>query len=461
MGGGTLHCTLGSRTMQMVTKAIDSKVSRKRASRRPKSASVDQRMAQMREANEHLVVAAVRAQTLTEEAEAVSHLKDDFLAMVSHEIRTPLNAVLGWARMLESKQLPPARAEHAIAAIGHSASALAHMIDDLLDTSRILRGAIRLAREPVDLAAVAQAALDDIRPLAESKNVHLAFDVAAGSRTVSGDADRLQQVIWNLLSNAIKFTPEGGRVCVFIESSKEHLEVRVVDTGQGIGPDLLPHVFERFRQAEGATTERHTGLGLGLSIVRQLVELHGGTVHAISPGAGQGATIIVRLPVAAGGARAGQASALVDRRIESSTSSPAPRLPRLDGLRILVVDDDADGRALTSMVLTLAGASVKAVASAHEALHVLDVEQPHALVSDIDLSDGNGYTLIRKIREHEAEHGGFLPAVALTGYARADDRDQALAAGFQVHAPKPVEPVALTAAIAAITAHLRPDEPWR
>jgi CheY-like chemotaxis protein len=415
-------------------------------------------MAQMREANEHLVVAAVRAQTLTEEAEAVSHLKDDFLAMVSHEIRTPLNAVLGWARMLESKQLSTERVEHAIAAIGRNASALAHMIDDLLDTSRILRGAIRLARQPVDLAAVAQAALDDIRPLAVSKNVHLAFDVAPGSQTLSGDADRLQQVIWNLLSNAIKFTPEGGRVGVFIESSKEHLEVRVVDTGQGIDPDLLPHVFERFRQAEGATTKRHTGLGLGLGIVRQLVELHGGTVHAVSPGVGRGATITVRLPAADSGARTGETVAQVDRRIESSTTSPAPRLPRLDGLRVLVVDDDADGRALTSMVLTLAGASVKAVASAPEALRVLEVERPHALVSDIDLSGGDGYTLIRQIRQQEAEHGGFLPAVALTGYARADDRDRALAAGFQVHAPKPVEPAALTAAIAAITAHLRPDE---
>ena len=473
----TLHGTLGRRIMRMVTKAIDLKVSRKRASRRPKSgsglekrqtvepgrartrSSVGQRMAEMREANEHLVVAAVHAQTLTEEAEAVSHLKDDFLAMVSHEIRTPLNAVLGWARMLESKQLPPPRAEHAIAAIGRSASALAHMIDDLLDTSRILRGAIRLVRQPVDLAAVAQAALDDIRPLAATRNVHLAFDVSPGSRTVSGDADRLQQVISNLLSNAIKFTPEGGRVGVFIEPSQEHVEVRVVDTGQGIGPDLLPHVFERFRQAEGATTERHTGLGLGLGIVRQLVELHGGTVHVASPGVGQGATITVRLPTVDRGARTGEAVALVDRRIESSMTSPAPRLPRLDGLRILVVDDDVDGRALTSLVLTLAGASVKAVASAREALHAIDVERPHALVSDIHLSDGDGYTLIRQIRQHEAEHGGFLPAVALTGYARADDRARALAAGFQVHAPKPVEPVALTAAIAALTAHLRPNEP--
>jgi CheY-like chemotaxis protein len=412
-------------------------------------------MARMREANEHLVVAAVRAQALTEAAETATHLKDEFLTAVSHEIRTPLNAILGWARMLESKQLPPERAEHAIASIGRSASALAHMIDDLLDTSRILKGAIRLALRPVDLAAVAQGALDIVCSLAATKNVHVAFDAVAGSRTVSGDADRLQQVIWNLLANAIKFTPEGGRVNVFIESANDHIEVRVVDTGCGISADLLPHVFERFRQAEGATTQRHSGLGLGLGIVRQLVELHGGTVHAASPGVGHGTTFTVRLPMAAGNAPEGQAVALVERRTESSTTSPAPRLQRLDGLRILVVDDHVDGRTLTSLMLTQAGASVKAVGSAREALHVLEVERHDALVCDIDLSEKDGYALIRKIRQHEAEHGGFLPAIALTGYARADDRARALAAGFQAHAPKLGEPAALSAAIAAITAASR------
>ena len=218
------------------------------------------RTASVREANEHLVVEAVRAQEMAEKAEQGSHLKDEFLAMVSHELRTPLNAVLGWARMLESTQMPPPRAEHAIAAIGRSASALAHMVDDLLDTSRILKGAIRLALEPVDVVTVAQAALDAVHPLAEAKNVRLALDAVPGDRTVSGDAGRLQQVIWNLLENAIKFTPDGGRVDVFVESSTGHTEVRVVDTGQGISPDFLPHVFERFRQANDATTAAH-GLG--------------------------------------------------------------------------------------------------------------------------------------------------------------------------------------------------------
>jgi CheY-like chemotaxis protein len=266
-------------------------------------------------------------------------------------------------------------------------------------------------------------------------------------------------VIWNLLANAIKFTPEGGRVGVFIESSNDHVEIRVVDTGQGIMPDFLPHVFERFRQAEDATTQRHTGLGLGLGIVRQLVELHGGTVHAASEGVGCGATFSVRLPIPTGAGRAGQAVELLERRTASSSTSPAPRVQRLDGLRVLVVDDNADGRTLTALVLTQAGASVKVVASVREALQSIEAERPDALVSDIDLSGEDGYALIRQIRQHEAEHGGFLPAVALTGYARAEDRDRALAAGFQAHAPKPVEPSSLTAAIAAMTGH--PDQDGR
>jgi len=418
--------------------------------------ALEELMAQIREANERLVVATVHAQTMTEDAEQANHLKDEFLATVSHELRTPLNAVLGWARMLRSKQLPPDRAKHAIVVIERNASALAHLIDDLLDVSRIVAGTLHLAPQPVDLVAVAQTALDAVRPLAATKNVQLAFspDLEA-LEPVSGDADRLQQVIWNLLANAIKFTPEGGRVGVFIERSNDYMEVRVVDTGQGISPDFLPHVFERFRQADDATTRRHTGLGLGLAIVRQLVELHRGTVHSASQGVGRGATFTVRLPISAAEAQVGQAAALGERRTAASAGSPLPRLPRLDELRILVVDDNADGRALTSLVLTQAGASVKAVASVREALQTLEVEHHDALVSDIGLPDEDGYALIRQIRQYEAEHGGFLPAVALTGYTRAEDRARILAAGFQASVPKPVDPVKLTSAIATITHHLR------
>jgi signal transduction histidine kinase/ActR/RegA family two-component response regulator len=417
---------------------------------------LEQLMAQLREANERLVVATVHAQTMTEDAEQANHLKDEFLATVSHELRTPLNAVLGWARMLGSKDLPPARAAHAVATIERNAAALAHLIDDLLDVSRIVAGTLRLAPQPVDLVAVTQAALEAVRPLAAAKKIHLEFspDFPA-MKAVSGDAGRLEQLIWNLLANAIKFTPEGGRVDVVIEPSKDHMEVRVVDTGQGISPDFLPHVFERFRQAADATTQRHTGLGVGLAIVRQLVELHGGTVHAASQGVGRGATFTVRLPISAGEPQIDHAAELEERRIAASAVSPIPRSTRLDDLRILVVDDNADGRTLTSLVLTQAGASVTAVASVREALQALEAERPDVLVSDIGLPDKDGYALIRQIRQYEAEQGGFLPAVALTGYARAEDRARILAAGFQAHVPKPVEPVELSAVIWSVTRNLK------
>jgi PAS domain S-box-containing protein len=262
-----------------------------------------------------LVIIGVRDVTVQRAAqraaENANHLKDEFLAMASHEFRTPLNAVLGWVRMLGTKQLSPDRAAHAIATIERNVSALAGMIDDLLDVTRIMQGTLHLAPQPVDLVAVAQAALDADQPLAVTRKVHLAFssDLPA-TAPVNGDAGRLQQVIGNLVGNAIKFTPAGGRVDVFIERLNDRIELRVVDTGEGISPDFLPHVFERFRQADDATTQRHTGLGLGLAIVRQLVELHGGTVHAASPGLGRGATFTVRLPIAAGEAQVGQAAAL-------------------------------------------------------------------------------------------------------------------------------------------------------
>jgi signal transduction histidine kinase/ActR/RegA family two-component response regulator len=421
---------------------------------------LEQLMAQMREANERLVVGTVHALTMTEDAEQANHLKDEFLATVSHELRTPLNAILGWARMLGAKQLSSDRASHAIAIIERNALALAHIIDDLLDVSRIVAGTLHLVPQPVDLIAVAQAAMDAVGPLAVAKNVQLEFSpIPAAVETVSGDAVRLEQVLWNLLANAIKFTPAGGRVALSIQPSKDHIEVRIVDTGQGIGADFLPHVFERFRQADGATTRRHSGLGLGLAIVRQLVELHGGTVDAASEGAERGATFTVRLPIAAGEAQGARAAEPRERRIAAATASPEPRLPRLDQVRVLIVDDSADGRALTLLLLTQAGATVKAVASVRAALQTLEVERPDVLVSDIGLPDQDGYGLIRQIRQDEAEHGGFLPAVALTGYARAEDRSRILASGFQAHVPKPVDPVELMAAIAGIMHQLRGVKP--
>ena len=415
-------------------------------------AELEELMLQAREANERLVVATVRAQTMSDNAEQANRLKDEFLATVSHELRTPLNAVMGWARMLKSMELSPERAKHALTIIDRNAAILAHLIEDLLDVSRIVAGTLHLAPQPVDLVAVAQAAIDAVQPLAFAAKVDVRFSHNPETiEPVTGDPDRLQQVLWNLLANAIKFTPEGGRVDLLIQPSNDHIEVRVVDTGLGISPDFLPHVFERFRQAHGAPTRRHGGLGVGLAIVRQLVELHGGTVSAASEGLGHGATFTIRLPTPAGDRSTARQATWEDRRKTESGASPVTRMTRLDGLRILVVDDDGDGRALTSLVLTQAGATVKTAASVREALEMLAAERPDALVSDLGLPDEDGYALIRQLRQHEKEHGGFLPAVALTGYARSEDRVRVLAAGFQAHVPKPVEPVELASVIADVT----------
>ncbi len=413
---------------------------------------VEQLNVQLREANQRLVVATILAQENEEHADHANRLKDDFLAMVSHELRTPLSAVLGWAQMLRSKQLTPEREAQAIKTIERNAASLAHIIDDLLDVSRIIAGTLHMTPQPLDLVAVTQTALDVVKPLAVKRRVELRLSVEPGSPAlVSGDDARLQQVIWNLLTNAVKFTPAGGRVDVSIERVEgSSIDVKVADTGQGIAPEFLPHVFERFRQADGAPSRRHGGLGLGLAIVRQLVELHGGSVRVASEGLGRGATFTVRLPILAAGAHE---SALLERRSAASMKSPTLRVQRLDDLRILVVDDDDDGRTLTTVVLRQAHANVRAVASALEALQLVEVERPDVLVSDIGLPDEDGYSLIRQIRRHEAHQGGFLPAIALTGYARAEDRIRALAAGFQAHVVKPVAPAELIAVIADVTGH--------
>jgi signal transduction histidine kinase/ActR/RegA family two-component response regulator len=413
---------------------------------------LEQVMLQVREANERLVVATVRAQTMTEEAEKANRLKDEFLATVSHELRTPLNAVLGWARMLTAKQLNEERAAHAIETIERNASALGHIIDDLLDVSRIVAGTLHLVHYPVNLAAITQAAVDALRPLAAAKSIQLQFSPDPSSiEVVSGDAGRLEQVVVNVLSNAIKFTPENGRVDVSIKRAGPNLELAVEDTGEGISPDFLPHVFDRFRQADSATSRRHTGLGLGLAIVRQLVELHGGTVRAESSGPGKGAKFTIRLPILT-------APRARELRSRADEGQPALSLERLDGLHVLVVEDNADGREVMSMMLEQAGARVTAVASVRKALEALESLQPDALVSDIGLPEEDGYALIRRLRSREAERGGFLPAVAMTGFVRAEDRARILAAGFQVHVPKPVEPAELTAAIAAVARDRRRRE---
>jgi signal transduction histidine kinase len=399
----------------------------------------------------------VREQEARKQAEDANRMKDEFLATLSHELRTPLNAMLGWAQVLRSGKVDGPTTDRALEAIERNARAQAQLISDLLDVSRIITGKLRLELRPVELPCILDAALDSVRPAAEAKGIQL--QVAPGQVTgpFVGDPDRLQQVFWNLLSNAIKFTPQGGSVEVRLRHTRDSVpsmppmppmaELAVSDSGIGIQPDFLPYVFDRFRQAEGTTTRHHGGLGLGLSIVRHLVELHGGTVAVESPGEGRGATFIVRLPI-----RLGAESALVERRAEA----PAPDQglvndpDLLAGLRVLVLDDEADTRELLTTALEQHGARVAAVASVPEVLAAMDRESFDVLVSDIGVPGEDGYSLIRKVRARGAERGGNLPAAALTAYARTEDRVRALSAGFQMHLSKPIDPAELVATIASL-----------
>jgi PAS domain S-box-containing protein len=370
--------------------------------------------------------------------------KDRFLAVVSHELRTPLTAMLGWVRLLTAGMLDDATAARALLVIERNTKLLAQLIEDLLEVSRIVAGKLRLEIGPVDLVAVIESAIEAVQGLADAKSIGLkaVLDPSAGS--VSGDPDRLQQVVWNLLANAIKFTPGRGRVELRLERAGAHARLMVRDTGQGIAPDLLPHVFDRFRQDERA--RRHGGLGLGLAIVRNIVELHGGTVRADSEGEGRGATFVVELPLPADQIRPGPEPTAVYRRPETGS----PRLLNLDGRRILVVDDEADARDLLATILGRAGAEVTAVSSADEALATLRRWRPDVLVSDIGMPGDDGYILIGKIRALRPDEGSQVPALALTAYARSEDRIRALEAGFHTHIAKPVDPLELTALIAGL-----------
>jgi signal transduction histidine kinase/CheY-like chemotaxis protein len=380
----------------------------------------------------------------------VSRLKDEFLATLSHELRTPLTAMLGWAKVLLLKSDDPATRERGLQAISRNAAAQAKLIEDLLDMSRIISGKVRLDVQPTDLAHVAEMAVDAARPSAEAKQIrlHTVLDPSAGP--VSGDPNRLQQVLWNLLSNAIKFTPKGGKVEVVLQRVDSHLELSVSDSGVGIAADFLPSVFDRFRQADSSTTRRHAGLGLGLSIVKQLVELHGGTVAATSPGVDRGATFTVKLPLTALRPRAEQAH-------PAAASALPPAMPSVDlsGLRILVVEDDADARELVTHLLRESGAQVDVATSAAEALQAVQRARPDLLLSDIGMPDRDGYELIADIRRLDARQGGTIPAIALTAFARSEDRTRAMLAGYQVHVVKPIEPGELLATVASLVGRAR------
>jgi signal transduction histidine kinase/CheY-like chemotaxis protein len=416
-----------------------------------KARSLEAEIAERKEAEEQLRVSLVQEQLARTEAETANRLKDEFLATVSHELRTPLHAVLGWTHMLRTGTLDEAMMARAVETIERNAKSQAQLVEDLLDVSRVITGKLRLNIAPVDVAAVINASVDAVQLAAESKGVQLVVTFDPSARRVSGDSGRLQQVVWNLLSNAIRFTPTGGRIEVRLERAGADAQITVSDTGEGIRPDFLPFIFDRFRQADGTSTRKHGGLGLGLAIVRHLIELHGGTVEAASGGAGRGATFTIRLPLAAERARS--------RRNESASLRPdmeaiAHRkpLPSLEGVQVLLVDEDQDTLNMLTVMLTECKATVQGVASADAALEMLEWYKPDVLVSDLAMPGEDGYSLIAKVRAMEALNGHSIPAVALTAYVRIEDRARALSAGFNMFVPKPVEPNELITTIANLAA---------
>jgi signal transduction histidine kinase/CheY-like chemotaxis protein len=381
-------------------------------------------------------------------AEAASRAKDEFLAVLSHELRTPLNAVYGWAHMLRSGGITGEGITRALDVIMRNANAQVQLIDDMLDVSRIVTGKMRIEVRAIELKAVVDAALDIVRPAAEAKGLRLQAVFDAQTFSITGDPDRLQQVVWNLLSNAVKFTPAGGRIQAHLRRVNSSVQIIVSDTGQGIAPEVLPHVFERFQQADSTSTRRHTGLGLGLALARHLVELHGGTLKAASAGVGQGSTFTVTLPVATPGGEPAEAWPARARLHPTAAMPVSARGPSLRGVRVLVVDDDRDGLELIAAMLTGSGAQVRRCASATEAFAVLQEWRPDILISDIEMPGEDGYTLIRRVRALTDAALARIPAVALTAYGRAEDRSRTLSAGYSMHVPKPVDPAELVTVVA-------------
>ncbi len=381
------------------------------------------------------------------EAERANRLKDEFLATISHELRNPLNAIMGWAHMLQVGKLDQANAERAVETIYRNAKSQSQLVADLLDVSRIISGKLRLDVRTVDLIYIVNAAIDSIRPSAEAKGIRLQTILDPSAGPISGDADRLQQVVWNLLTNAVKFTPKGGKIQVTVQRINSHVEIVVSDSGIGISKEFLPYVFDRFRQADGTTTRIHGGLGLGLSIVRQLVDLHGGSASVESEGEGKGATFTITLPFV---------GVINQKEAEPATPTHGDQivtfegLPSLEGLKVLVVDDEADTRELIREVLKECRSEVVMCRSAAEALEALEQHRPDILISDLGMPDEDGYSLISKIRALPPERGGQIPAAALTAYARAEDRMRVLRSGFQFHLPKPVDSAELVTVVASL-----------
>jgi PAS domain S-box-containing protein len=414
----------------------------------------------LEESQTHLRQALAERQSLLDaertaraEAEQAGRMKDEFLATLSHELRTPLNAIVGWTQILKSGATDADDLSEGLSVIDRNARAQTQIIEDILDMSRIISGKLRLDVQRLDLAQIVSAGAETVQPAASAKGIRLQVLVDSGVGTISGDPGRLHQVFWNLVSNAVKFTPRGGRVQVLLERVNSHVEVSVIDTGEGIDPQFLPHVFDRFRQADASTTRRHGGLGLGLAIVKQLVELHGGSVHVKSPGKGKGTTFVVALPLTPIHAEINE-PVRPREHPAAGNGSPVSRLAcdQLRGVTVVAVDDEPDGVAVVRRLLIECGAIVRTANSAAEALALIKAEAPAVLISDIGMPGEDGYALIRQVRALPPDSGGRVYALALTAYARAADRVRALEAGFQMHLAKPVEPAELIVSVAALAA---------
>jgi len=387
-------------------------------------------------------------------AEHANRMKDEFLATLSHELRTPLNAILGWSQLLRAGHSEQEELNQGLDTIERNARAQTQLIEDLLDMSRIISGKLRLDIQRVVPSSFVKAAIETVRPAADAKGIRLEAILDPTAGPVSGDPNRLQQIVWNLLSNAVKFTPRGGKVQIVLQRVNSSIEITVTDTGQGIAPDFLPFMFERFRQADSTTTRRHGGLGLGLSIVKQLVDLHGGTVEASSPGLNQGSHFLIRLPLTVvqtqtdDGTRLHPALEYEGRSHLESVGAP----PDFTGLRVLVVDDEPDARDLIKRVLTGCKATVSTAGSAAEAMPIAD--QADLLISDIGMPEVDGYEFLRRVRAQRSPTSTRIPAIALTAFARTEDRTRALIAGYQVHLSKPVSAAELIATVASVSGRM-------
>jgi PAS domain S-box-containing protein len=390
------------------------------------------------------------------ELQKANRLKDEFLASLSHELRTPLNAILGYSRMLRTGMLPPDRQEKAIETIERNATSLTQIVEDVLDVSRIVSGKIRLNVQPVDFPEIVRNAIEAVTPAADAKNIRIEAVIDPHAAPIAGDPERLQQILWNLLSNAVKFTGKAGKVQVRLGRVNSHVELSVSDTGVGISPEFLPHVFERFRQADAGIARERGGLGLGLSIARHLTEMHGGTIEAASGGVGQGATFRLKMPL------------MIIHAVRESTTRVHPRSPSrasaisvvdLEKVHILAVDDDADALSLVAEVLEAAGARVSTARSAEDALRQVSTEVPNVLIADLGMPHVDGFQLIEQVRRHRNPLVRAIPAAALTAYARSDDRVKALRAGFQIHLAKPIDPAELVTTIAALAKRFTPEAP--